>query len=950
MTTITVTSNSELRDAIDQLEAAGGGRIELENTGSKYNLSGNNFGTEDGTITITSADPDDPAVMSGIRVIDSQNLSFENLTINSEGVDRPNWVKDFMVENGKNISVSDSTFSSTADGTLLETGGDVTRGEDMGFVRGTDGFTFENNVVTNYYNGLALVESNNLNVTGNEFTQIQADGIRGGGIQDAVFKDNLFHDWYGSARHLNHDDMFQIWGTNVDQVSKNILIEGNFFDAGGSTASQTILIQNEHWESEADNYSNIIISNNVIYNGHTHGITVDDTVGVQVLDNTLLYDKQVSTPTGNVSNPPSIRVFNPEGAIVSGNIANEIYVGGEAHTEDNIWVNYDSPSDPNYFDNHIVNIGSGGKGDLRDLELLPDSPWYGYGADASQGDGPQPGVTAVMTQTTVPGEYGTFILDASLSHTADGYLSSDDAIFEWHFEDGTIIEGQSVEVDFEDYGIADVQLVVKTANGDEDTITRGVDVEDSTISRIDFNEGAETSGISFSDVTDANFVEGLEGGGFLLDGDSEAALSKSNSDLYELDQFTIEVALQKVDADDSGKILDFHRAQSLSIREDGSIQFSMETVDGSFSVNTGDIGISDTEWHKISIVYSSYDEELSIWLDGNKLGETHATGETIPYENWGPQLGNPDYKGDSVTAVIDDFAILQKSLEDYEVQEDHIQALSLESVDLDTLYQPGEGYSGSGNSYRSVDPEVFLDIIAQPAPAAPEEEAILEDTPEQSSNESSPIGNDDAEDAQAVAPVVEADPFEALEKALSPDPAVEEVAGENSDELPITSSDGPEDAPTISIAPIEIIADAPLSEPVLEDIPEQVSRESSTIDSPLELPPESNDINDATNAPVLEAPVTLPETAPQEDEADSQVTAAADDTAVVTRVFDLLRLWGDSMDKGGSQSVLEAIIFQNLHTSIAIEDIPTVPVDQAQRLDELDPDENFFANTDEFFL
>jgi parallel beta-helix repeat protein len=736
MSVFTVSTNGELKSALIATSASGGGTILLKNTGATYNLDVFELGSSTGLTTIKSADPDNPAVMDGVRLVKCENIAFENLSFDSRGVSRPSWVKDLMVEKSHNISVSDSTFISRADGTMMERSGDVARGEDMGFVRDTQGFTFENNTVSNYFNGLTLIDSSDLNVSGNEFSKMQGDGIRGGGMQDAVFEGNWLHDWYGSAKDINHDDMFQIWGTNMEQLSKNILIKGNFFDSGEGSATQTILIQNEHWKSDADNYTNIVVTDNVIYNGHTHGISVYQATGVEVTNNTVLYNAQSSTPSGNVTNPPSIRVGNAEGAVVTGNITAKAYIASASQHLTNAIVNFASAADSGFVSDNFVNVYNGGKIDLRDLELLPDSPWFGkFGATATQGGGGETGVTSVMVQTALEGEYGAFVLDASLSHDEHGYLNSDTTTHEWYFSDGTVLKGETVTVDFKTMGLNDIKLVTTRADGSTDSIIRSVKVDNPVIRDIDFNDGALTRGVTFADYGSTNFVAGLEGKGFLLDGDSEVVFNKKIADFYELDQFTIELAFQKVAGDDTGKLFDLHRSMGLSVKNDGSLAFSMKTSDGGFSVDTGSTLVQDKDWHKVSVTYNAAYEELSIWLDGQKLGETHATGTTIPFESWGPMLGQLDFKGSSITAVVDDFLFSKEALSNFEIQQDHISALSLNPAKLDKTYTPDVAV-GDKATVSIKSPVIHLelneaDFVTKPAPMEKMEVIFESDVPDE---------------------------------------------------------------------------------------------------------------------------------------------------------------------------------------------------------------------------
>lgn len=679
MSTITVATNGQLKEALATLSASGGGTILVENNGGTYNLSANNMGSEFGNITIRSADPNDRAVFDHVRLEDSQNISFDDLNFNSIGVDRPSWHRDFMLEGGKNISVSNSHFESRAEGTFGEEEGAV-RGEKMAFVRDVEGFTFSGNTVTNYFGGLSIVETTGILVEDNSFTQLQGDGINGGGMQDAIFRNNHFSDWLGSSKSVNHDDMFQIWGTNMDQLSKNILIEGNFFDAGSGTATQTILIQNEHWNSEADNYTNIVIKDNVIYNGHTHGITVYDTVGVQVIDNTVLHNTQARIPTGGSSDVPWIRVGNTEDSVITGNIAGGYNADG-ADLSGNVTIEYDSASNPNHYSYHFANLESGGEVDLRDLALRADSPWYDtYGANVTQGVDAGDGIMAVMSMHEVPGDLSQMILDAELSYDADGPLGSSNVTYEWHFADGSVAEGIRVIADFATPGLNQVKLVVRTADGQEDSIVRSVPIDNPVVKSIDFDAGVDSAGVDFEDLAAEAFVEGLNGGlAFHMDGNSEAELNKKQAGFHELDQFSVEIVFSKETLASAGKVMDFHKVMGLTVRDDNSVGFSVTTGDGSFAVNSGTDGIDDTGWHHVVASYSSVNGTLSLYLDGKLVDSIPASGITNSYNYTGPKIGQSDFKGESFTGYVDSFTFYRESLTGDDVVNSYTKAFDPEN-------------------------------------------------------------------------------------------------------------------------------------------------------------------------------------------------------------------------------------------------------------------------------
>jgi|GEM_PF-4706645 len=133
-------------------------------------------------------------------------------------------------------------------------------------------------------------------ITDNEFTQLQGDGIRLGGVQDTLIEGNYFHDFLSSDNGLVHDDMIQVWSKDTYVQTKNLTIINNVFEQGEGEWSQTIFIGNEKtrvegW-TEDDLHENIIIENNYIHNSHLHGVFLQGVDGARVANNTIVQNEE----------------------------------------------------------------------------------------------------------------------------------------------------------------------------------------------------------------------------------------------------------------------------------------------------------------------------------------------------------------------------------------------------------------------------------------------------------------------------------------------------------------------------------------------------------------------------------------------------------------------------------------------------------------------------------
>ena len=172
-----------------------------------------------------------------------------------------------------------------------------------------------------------------------------------------------------------------------------------------------------------------------------------------------------------------------------------------------------------------------------------------------------------------------------------------------------------------------------------------------------FEGGLKGSGVKFADATSKNFVDGLSGKGFHLDGDSEVVFNKKDADFHELDKFTLGLALKKDTAGEDGTFVDFHRAMKMWVNTNDQVVFKLTTSDGTFTVTSGDTKLADTDWHKISVVYDDSAKSLSMWLDGTEVGQTEATGSTAAMKHWGLKLGANNWAGNTLKATVDEFAL-----------------------------------------------------------------------------------------------------------------------------------------------------------------------------------------------------------------------------------------------------------------------------------------------------
>ncbi len=141
MAVISVASTAELYAALSSAE--GGERIEL--AGGDYgslNISGVTFPSD---VTIVSADPANPAIVSDLIVSNSSHLVFDSILFDFvAGAGDSENVKPFYVYNSAYITIRNSVFD--GDEVPSTTGGSGDFGTGYGlWVQGSDNVVVENN-------------------------------------------------------------------------------------------------------------------------------------------------------------------------------------------------------------------------------------------------------------------------------------------------------------------------------------------------------------------------------------------------------------------------------------------------------------------------------------------------------------------------------------------------------------------------------------------------------------------------------------------------------------------------------------------------------------------------------------------------------------------------------------------------------------------------------------
>ncbi len=731
--TITVTTSAELNDAIEHLGSTTGGTILVDGNGGPYDINVDDVGSTDTPVLIKALNTDEPPTVHSINVLDSSSITITEMRVDSSEVYdvRADWITDIRVTGSDNIALVNNDMSSVAEGTIgLDD--DAIPAEGLGVVRESEDFTFSHNTVADYYQGLSFLETDGIVFSDNEIYGLQGDGFRAGGVQNVVIANNYMHDFQGTTQDVNHSDMIQFWGTATESLTQNVKIYGNVLDSGSGVGTQGIFIRNEAFGSSGvtgGHFENIVIYDNILHNSASQGISVSDTKGVEIYDNTVLWNESsylYSTAGGTVSNTvPAIRTMNSLDVTIDDNITGRLDTDSTNDVSNNIILSFSDPTSENYAYHHFVNLEGTGDSDIRDLRLRHDSELNGnYGAEKSWATASE-GVEVSVSADTVAGNNQELNFSAEYSLIDGAPIDVDTSTFEWLFSDGSTKEGASINAIFENPGLQEVVLKVTTADGTVQTIGKTFDIKSNDIASLTFDgkavDTSDTSAVvETSNVSSSDYVTSADGKGLKIDGVNEVEIVRSNDQLFNLETFSISLDIKASDLADGGSLLSMKNHFSLKVSDDGSAQFVLVTDQGVFDVSTSPDALSDGGWHTLGVSYNHYADALEIYVDGTMEGQTVANGITGSSSHEGIVIGGSRAK--DLTAVIDNL----------EIGREPIGGWSSEGGDtvtdpVDDTPDVSDPVSGEDGPIGPVDPDPDQGAT-DPDPVVPDPDPVVDDS------------------------------------------------------------------------------------------------------------------------------------------------------------------------------------------------------------------------------
>jgi len=265
---ITVSSTSALISALKAAQA--GDTVQLApGVYSSVAISGLNFAQD---VIVTSADPANAAVLTGLSVSRSSGLTFQDLEF---VVNPANGSNPFKVTGSQDIHFKRLDVHGSLDGNPQNDGGAF-------MIRTSTDVSVEDSEFHELAIGIGHLDNNHLLISNNEFHHIMMDGVRGGGSSWVTITGNDFSDFY--REEGVHPDAIQFWTSNTTVATHDITITNNTFQRGDGGPAQGIFLGNE----AKIPYENITITGNAIIGGMYNGISIAFGNKVVISDNLVL--------------------------------------------------------------------------------------------------------------------------------------------------------------------------------------------------------------------------------------------------------------------------------------------------------------------------------------------------------------------------------------------------------------------------------------------------------------------------------------------------------------------------------------------------------------------------------------------------------------------------------------------------------------------------------------
>lgn len=231
-------------------------------------------------VTITSAVPSQPAVITDFSLADVHGLTFRNLEFLAVGSGDQRWVEAkywaFKVAKSSDIHFDNVSVHGSLDG-------DVTN-DVLGInIRDSDNVSVTNSEFQQLGRALAIGGGDNVKVINNHVHDMRSDGFDFAQVGHVQVVDNILRDFYPVGG--DHPDAIQFWTSGTKSASHDILISGNVILRGDGQGTQGIFLRDQLGTLP---YERVTISDNLVVGTGYNAIRVQGAKDLTLTANELV--------------------------------------------------------------------------------------------------------------------------------------------------------------------------------------------------------------------------------------------------------------------------------------------------------------------------------------------------------------------------------------------------------------------------------------------------------------------------------------------------------------------------------------------------------------------------------------------------------------------------------------------------------------------------------------
>ena len=654
----TIVEVATVRSLTEALGAAQPGTVLQLAAGDYGSLTLKDFGGAEGApITLRSADPAAPARFSSMALRGVSHLVLQGLTFDYtfSPEDKAN-LRPFDITGGQDIALTGNLF----DGDVAAGVSDEDDGYPTGYglwLRQIDKAVLDGNEIRNFYRGLIFSESSDIEVKDNDVHGIRMDGMDFAQMARVTIEGNHIHDFNRVLESKDHADMIQFWTNGTTKPSTDITIRGNVLNSGTGWYTQSIFMRNDLVDTGKAGvemfYRNVIIVENVIINAHLHGISVGETAGLVIRNNSVIRD---AASQGKEDNPalwtPQIRVAPTSTTVtIVKNVVSKV-AGYDTQADwtvaDNFTIQDRFPGQPGFYDQVFVAARSGDPTNLASFSYLAGGPLDGAGIGAPQldpssaalpsGTAARP-VIRVVADATYTNRFG---FDAGASSLPAG-VTKDQVTYAWDLDDGTKLGGAVIDHTFAKTGPHQITLTLTLPDGSTASTQSSITVPGPDVLIFSSATGNFTS-YAGRDPVVAPGLAGGTGPAVLGQGTAPIVIGPELiAPFFQSTDFELRLKLRGAGGYKSaGELLRIHQTLLVSVTERGTLDVRFDTAEAKqLKIITSPVRLFSGTWRDVVFSYSAKAGIFKITVDGQVVGQGKTFGPIRQLEHWGLALGNP---------------------------------------------------------------------------------------------------------------------------------------------------------------------------------------------------------------------------------------------------------------------------------------------------------------------